>query len=529
MDRTRFGLGGRLNLAHGWGALRDGVVASWPVGLALLSVAALFAVSMGSMVSIWSESATYGHGFLIPAIAAYMAWVRRDSLTTVPRGFSLIGLPVALAGALAWYIGHVADANVAIHVAMVVFIHAAVLLTAGWPTYRILAFPLAYLFLGVPFGEFAVPPLQDLTADWTVVLIDWTGIPVYQEGWLIHIPGGAFRVAEVCAGLRYVLAAIALSLLVADVFLHRPWHYVAMALVAGLAVPVVANVFRAYGIIILAYVSDFEVAVGVDHLIYGWVFFSLISAIIVLVGLWAGRRTATARTGAPSPAQTPVAANPERAGRGRGSVAGLVVLIGVALGVQGIAGYRISALAAADTPATLPAPTLPQGWRAVPVQTSWSPEFAEPGVTGAWTWQRADGPPVRMDIALWARERPGREAVSARNRIAGSLDQVARGQIRGAGGDEGGPMRLDRLRGSTNDRLVAWTYWVDGRLVASPLEAKVWQAKVRLLGGSHLAGIVAISTDVRSDTETGEARLAAFFDAADLGQYLRKLATANDG
>lgn len=44
--------------------------------------------------------------------------------------------------------------------------------------------------------------------------------------------------------------------------------------------PVLANGLRAYGIIIIGYLSDMKYATGADHLIYGWLFFSLVTFLI---------------------------------------------------------------------------------------------------------------------------------------------------------------------------------------------------------------------------------------------------------
>lgn len=488
---------------------RQILITTWPLLAAAAILIALYPLSFASMVRIWSESATYGHGFLVPLIAGYMIWARRARLRGLTLGFSPLGVPVALAGVGAWYVGVIADANVVIHAALIVLIHAGVLLAGGLALYWRLAFPLAFLFLAVPFGEFAVPPLQDLTADWTVLLLQLTGIPVYQEGWLIHIPGGVFRVAEVCAGLRYVLAAIALSLLVADVFLRRWWHYALMGLVAGILVPVLANVVRAYGIIILAYVSDFKIAMGVDHLIYGWLFFSLISLIIVLVGAIAGRRL------------SPTTAAPTTAGArptvGRGAVVGVTVLLGIALAGHAVTGFRAEAIASVRAPASLPHPA---GWEAVDT-AQWSPNFAGPGVTGAW--RLSDGKvdvPVRLDVALWARERPGKEAVSVRNDIDGGADRVNRTQMQMAGRGQPNAMMLHHVRTRAGERLIAWTYWVDGRFVATAWEAKLWQAKVRLLGGQPLSGIVALSTRITDDGDAAKARIGQALATSDLQAFL---------
>src|SRR5690606_14898822 len=48
-------------------------------------------------------------------------------------------------------------------------------------------------------------------------------------------------------------------------------------------VPIAANGVRAYGIIMLAHLSDYRIAADVDHVVYGFVFLSVVS--LSLLGL----------------------------------------------------------------------------------------------------------------------------------------------------------------------------------------------------------------------------------------------------
>jgi exosortase len=56
----------------------------------------------------------------------------------------------------------------------------------------------------------------------------------------------------------------------------------------SIAVPVVANWLRAYMIVMIGHLSGNTLAVGVDHLIYGWVFFGVVIMMMFMVGArWA--------------------------------------------------------------------------------------------------------------------------------------------------------------------------------------------------------------------------------------------------
>ena len=55
-------------------------------------------------------------------------------------------------------------------------------------------------------------------------------------------------------------------------------------MIVSLIVPVLANGVRAWGTIFAADKTSIEVAGGVDHIIFGWVFFALVMAAVLAIG-----------------------------------------------------------------------------------------------------------------------------------------------------------------------------------------------------------------------------------------------------
>ena len=62
-----------------------------------------------------------------------------------------------------------------------------------------------------------------------------------------------------------------------------------MFIAASIVVPIVANWLRAYMIVMIGHLSNNKYAVGVDHLIYGWVFFGVVMMLLFSVDR-SGRR-----------------------------------------------------------------------------------------------------------------------------------------------------------------------------------------------------------------------------------------------
>src|SRR3546814_13067879 len=73
-------------------------------------------------------------------------------------------------------------------------------------------------------------------------------IPVFSDGIFLQIPNGNFTVAEACAGLRFLVATLALGLLFANAA-YQDWWRRSLFMVLVLVVPVIANGFRALGIV----------------------------------------------------------------------------------------------------------------------------------------------------------------------------------------------------------------------------------------------------------------------------------------
>src|SRR5579864_3975252 len=253
---------------------------------ALAIVVCLFLLreTAAEIVWQWYSSATYNHGFLIIPICLYLAWRERSAardLAVAPelRGVLLVGLVCA-----AWLVGHVTGTLVVQELCLVAIIQAVILTMFGWPVARKFAFPLLYLYFAVPMGDSLEPRLQSITASLAVDLLKLSGVPVFADGNFISVPTGNFDVAEECSGLRFLTASMAIGTLFA-MTIYRSWWRRAAFVGLSFFVPIVANGVRAFGIIWLAYSTNNVLAHGVDHIVYGWVFFSLVLLLVLLIGM----------------------------------------------------------------------------------------------------------------------------------------------------------------------------------------------------------------------------------------------------
>ncbi len=264
--------------------------AAWRRALLWLTVLLLLlllsqAQILSDMVRIWWVTKTFNHCLIIPLISGWLIWRRRDVVARLQPEPSLLALALLAGAMLLLLFADLAGVGAASHFALVLAVQAVIWLVLGTAICRQLLFPLLYLWFAVPFGEFMVPALQDVTADMAVALLHLFDIPVFRDGHFIALPNGDFLVEEACSGISYLIASLALGTLYAYLQYRSYWRRAAFIALA-IIVPIIANGVRAFGIIMIAHLTNNEYAVGIDHLIYGWLFFGFVMLLLFSFGRW---------------------------------------------------------------------------------------------------------------------------------------------------------------------------------------------------------------------------------------------------
>lgn len=442
--------------------------------------------SAASLAAIWWRSETYAHGLLVVPVAAYLLWRRRDRvLRAQPRAQPWALLLVLAAGAL-WAVGRLGAVLSFEHFALYFLLLGGAWLVAGTDALRRSAFPVGFALFAVPFGDFLIVPLQDFTAHFTVAAVRLVGVPIFREGYDLTLPSGSWRVAEVCSGLRYVIASAVLGVLYAHLMYRSRWRQ-AVFIGVSLVLPVLANGLRAFAIVMIGHWSDMRLAVGVDHLIYGWIFFVVVMMALFAIGAaWREDQPVAAAAGATPTADDAPPRAPPVSGRQTTRAALALVLTGVlALLMWPPA---VSWLEARNDHAA-PILSVPQvaGWQAVEAPfTAWVPYFESPRAGATGNYRAADGP-VGLTLAYYNNQAQHGELVSWRNTLTGrgtlAWGEVDRGMRRVAlPSGETVEVREALLHGG-GPPVLAWTwYWTPRRSTASPVIAKLLGTAGRLLG-----------------------------------------------
>jgi exosortase A len=473
---------------------------------ALVWLLGWYGETAGWAVRTWRVSDTYAHGFLIIPISVYLIWARRREVRAiVPKpDFIAFGLLAALG--FVWLLAKLADVVVVQQYALVAMICAVVWGLLGRRVFGALFFPLMFLFFAVPVGDFLLAPLINFTADFTVTALTWTGIPVYREGTFFSVPSGNWSVVEACSGLRYLIASFTLGCLYAYLTYRSPVRRLIFALVS-ICLPILANGLRAYMIVMIGHLSNMKLAVGVDHLIYGWVFFGLVMLLLFWIGsFW--REDQVDET-APQAPVVPAIVRPNLPAFAlAGVLSGLVVAVWPAF-----ANTRGSDTAIAQVVA-LQLPTERNGWKPINEKVSdWFPRFFGARRELMQTYEK-NGVRVSLLMKYYRNQGRGAELISSDNRLVPLEDHtwgnVSEAAVKVPIASGSVSVREIRLH-SPHQRLLLWHwYWVDGEPVISGYVAKVMQAKSLLLRNRDDAAAMFLFTPLNDSISDRRSALEDF-------------------
>ena len=297
-------------------------------GCAVLIALAAFSGGLLELVRRWSQQEEYSHGFLIPVVAAWMLWSRRDALVASVGDPSWIGLPVILISALMLIIGELSAFFLLLQLGFVVALLGIILSLGGTSLLKVSFIPIAFLVFAIPLPYFIDSELsfrlQLISSQLGVLFIRLFGIPVYLTGNVIDLGNYKLQVVEACSGLRYLYPLLSLGFLAAYLFQAPLWQR-ALVFLSAIPITIVMNSFRIGMVGLLVDYWGIAQAEGVLHFFEGWVIFVVCAAILaaeiwLLARFFGGKSfvdvfkfptmdggLATAKSGSGSAALAPVA------------------------------------------------------------------------------------------------------------------------------------------------------------------------------------------------------------------------------
>ena len=265
----------------------------------LLVLAAFFwsyAPQLADLWTQWQRSDEYSSGLLVPFLAMYVIWTRRNDLSTCPIRPSIwLGL-LAFAGAQAFrLLGLHFVVATAERLSVVFTIGALVLLLFGWRFFARVFTVLLFLLLMVPWPgpiqQRVALPLQSWATTSAVFCLETLGYDVVRYGNVLDVEGTLVEVAWACNGLRMVTAFFVIGGLVA-LLVKRAWWEKLIVFASSLPVALLCNTVRLTVTAIAFTTLDGEKWKGVFHDFGGYAMMPLALAAVV-AELWLLRKLTT--------------------------------------------------------------------------------------------------------------------------------------------------------------------------------------------------------------------------------------------
>jgi exosortase len=251
------------------------------LGALVLAGAALVWAYWTTLVDLaerWAGDPQYSHGYLVPAFAAVVLWLRRERLTIAEPTPNWWGLPVLAAGVGMRLAGTYYHYIWIEQISFVPCLAGAFILLGGWTAWRWAWPAVAFLVYMVPLPyRLAIAlsePLQRLATVASTFALQTCGLPAIAEGNVILLNEVEIGIVEACSGLRMLVIFFALTTAVALVWRRPLWEKVLMV-ASAVPIALVSNLIRITATGILHETVGSEIANAVFHDLAGWLMMPL--------------------------------------------------------------------------------------------------------------------------------------------------------------------------------------------------------------------------------------------------------------
>lgn len=232
-----------------------------------------FAPTLAELGHRWRTDGQYSHGYLVPAFAVVLLWLRREhcaALTPCCSGWGLVflglGVIVRFAGDYLYMDWLDAVALLPCLAGLTVLVGGLAALRWAWPAIAFLAFmiPLPYRL------EIALAhPLQRLATLTSTYALQTLSLPALSEGNVILINETRIGVVEACSGLSMLVIFFALSSAFAFL-VERPLWQKLILVASAVPIALIANITRITVTGVLHETVGHKAADVVFHDLAGW-------------------------------------------------------------------------------------------------------------------------------------------------------------------------------------------------------------------------------------------------------------------
>ena len=493
-----------LEHAQGWdrlvvvfGLWLSVVLAYWPSALALNG--------------FWTDTVdkTYTHGYVVLFISIWLVVRKRKLLRAAPLAPQPSALWILAVFGLAWVYFYGAAIQDPQLLLLPLILFAAVVATLGWPSARVLYFPIGFLFFAMPAWSDIGGLLQSMSISANDFLLWAWGIPAYVTGKYVHLPAGVIEIAEGCGGLHFFMVGLALAALYGELAHDsRRRRMVWLGLMGVIAV--LANWLRIFVVIAAGYETNMKTyLITVSHYWFGWgLFVVFFFGFLWLAGVLTNRWDRRARTHVRAADRTASSVAAEPAVPGRIRIKPLLAALAT-LGVLPGAVYGMNAVRPIARPnVAIEWPAAPSGWQGPQAvgHSAWKPDYRNATAQSFQRYVSADGHGIEIFAVAYRRQTQAGKLLWWWNSLLGRghLRAVSARLVNGASG----PWRQEMLVNAAGARSLIWVrYAIGARYFVHPRLSQLWYG-IAAFTSRPVSSLTALRAGCRPGCAAARARLS---------------------
>jgi len=229
-------------------AAEDREKASWTlIGILTVICCYVYWNTLAGTAVAWDEP-MYSHGYLIPAFAAFLLYLRREPWTEPSSAERWWGVGLITVAMVARIIGSSMVNFTIDRLTMVVCLFGVFIFVGGWRCLRWAGPAIAFLLFMFPLPRILVDnilrPMQTVATFSSVYALQTLGVEVYRDGNRIELEHSPMNVVDQCSGLRMLTIFIALALAIVLISNHRPWLERIIVLLSSIPISLLVNCIR---------------------------------------------------------------------------------------------------------------------------------------------------------------------------------------------------------------------------------------------------------------------------------------------
>ena len=239
------------------------------------------------------------HGLFVPFISGYLLWLKRERIRQREPNFSLLPGCALIVGS--FFLLHLSRGSTEVALPALSFLLATaglIIVLFGMGVFKELSFPLLFLVTMIPLPETIYDRIGEWMRQSSTVASVWLTksfhLPIYREGYSIHLPNTNLFVDMSCSGIRALLSYFVFSLAYVSLF-KKSFGSRILVVSASLPLSFAENVLRLSILFFLTHHIGAHVAAPRPHILLGW--FLFLTMLIAAIGmdrhisrLWAKRR-----------------------------------------------------------------------------------------------------------------------------------------------------------------------------------------------------------------------------------------------